>query len=762
VIRGPEWTRRGFLRVAAASGGGLLLGVSLPGCRAGGPPDGAAGPEAAPEAAAPLPAPEELNAFVRIGADGTVTIVAPVPEIGQGVRTALPMIVAEELAVDWRDVRVEQAPADPRYGPMSVGGSDSVADYWEPLRHAGAAAREMLVAAAAAAWGVPAAECRAAGGAVTHTPTGRTSAYGELAAAAAAGEPPESPALTPVGEFDLVGRRVGRVDLEPIVRGRAEYGIDVEVPGMRFAVVERPPVEGAELDGFDDAEARRVPGVVDVFAVEPLVVRGLRYGRVRGGVAVVAESTWAAIEGRRALRVRWREGEGARDGSGPLAERMRRLVERPPASVVRDDGDFDAAWRRAARRFTADYELPLLAHGCLEPMVFTAHAQPDRCDTWGPTQVPLTLQAVLALALDLPRGRVAVHPTLEGGGFGRRLAWDYGMEAALVSRRAGAPVKVLWTREDDFRGDYFRAPSRHRLRAAAGADGRLTGWSHHLVNPPLNVHIQGPEVEHPAIYDVEGGANLPYRIPAVRFGHTPVDVALQMGSWRSVSHSFNVFAVNAFVDEIAAGLGRDPLDLHRELIGPAGVVRLRLPFPGRRGEPSWDAGRLRRVLDTAAHAAGWGEPLPPGRGRGIACCYFKSTYTATVAEVEVDDGGTIRVPRVVSAIDCGIAVNPDGVEAQVEGAVMDGVASVLHWEITFADGRVVEDGFGSYPLLRIGEAPRVEVHVLPSREPPSGTGEPPYPPVPPAIANAVFAATGTRLRKLPARPGGAPSVFSAV
>ena len=361
------------------------------------------------------------------------------------------------------------------------------------------------------------------------------------------------------------------------------------------------------------------------------------------------------------------------------------------------------------------------------------------------------LKGVLALALELRPEQVFVHPTLEGGGFGRRLAWDYGMEAALVSRQARAPVKVLWTREDDLRGDYFRAPSRHRLRAAADADGRVTGWSHHLVNPPLNVHIQGPEVEHPAIYDVEGGANLPYEIPNIRFGYTPVDIALQMGSWRSVSHSFNVFAVNAFLDEIASGLGKDPLELQRELIGEPRVVKLRLPFPGRRGEPSWDAGRLRRVLDTAASAAGWGEPLPPGRGRGIACCYFKRTYTATVAEVEVSEDGAVRVPRVVSAIDCGIVVNPDGVEAQVEGAVMDAVASVLHWEITFENGRVQQDGFGSYPLLRIDEAPRVEVHILPSREPPSGTGEPPYPPVPPAIVNGIFAASGKRIRKLPAR-----------
>ena len=744
-----ELTRRGFLRVAAASGGGLLLAVSLPGCGAEEPVETGAAPEQAPGPVAH----EELNAFVRIGTDGTVTIAAPVPEIGQGVRTALPMIVAEELAVAWEDVRVEQAPADPRFGPMSVGGSDSVADYWEPLRHAGAAAREMLVGAAALAWGVPASECRAAGGTVTHGPSGRTLGYGELAAAAVTGQPPENPPLTPVEEFDLIGRRVPRVDLGPIVAGTAEYGIDVEVPGMRVAVVERPPVEGAALEGFDDAEARRVPGVLDVFAVEPLLVRGLRYGRVRGGVAVVAESSWAAIQGRRALRVRWREGDGTRDGSGPLAERMRRLLERPPASLLRDDGDFDAAWSRAARRFSADYELPILAHGCLEPMVFTADVRPDRCDAWGPTQVPLTLKGVLALALELPPEKVSVHPTLEGGGFGRRLAWDYGMEAALVSRRAGAPVKVLWTREDDFRGDYFRAPSRHRLRAAADPEGRLTGWSHHLVNPPLAVHILGPDAENPAIYDVEGGANLPYEIPAVRFGYTPVDVGLQMGSWRSVSHSFNVFAVNVFVDEIAAGLGRDPLDLHRELIGEPRVVRVRLPFPGRRGEPWWDAGRLRRVLDVAADAAGWGEPPPPGRGRGIACCYFKQTYTASVAEVEVADDGTVRVPRVVSAIDCGIAVNPDGVEAQVEGAVMDAVASVLHWEITFADGRLEQSGFADYPLLRIGEAPRVEVHVVPSREPPSGTGEPPYPPVPPAIANAISATSGVRVRKLPVRPG---------
>jgi CO/xanthine dehydrogenase Mo-binding subunit len=540
------------------------------------------------------------------------------------------------------------------------------------------------------------------------------------------------------------------VDLEPIVRGEAVYGFDVEVPGMRFAVLERPPVEGAVLEGFDGREAKKVPGVEQVFAVEPLLLQGLRYGRVRGGVAVVADSSWAAIEGRRRLEVRWRDPEPPPGGSRELSKRMRELSEAAPAFLARDDGSFDEAWSAASRRFEAVYELPLLAHGCLEPMVFTADVRDDRCEAWGPTQVPLNLRRHLAAALEMPEEAVTVHVTLEGGGFGRRLAWDYGMEAALVSKQAKAPVKLFWTRQDDTRWDYFRAPSVHRLRASVDDGGRVTGWAHHLVNPPLNVHIQGPGVEHPALYDVEGGANLPYAIPNLRFGHTAVDVPLQMGSWRSVSHSFNVFAVNCFVDEIAAGLGIDPLELHLRLLGEPRIARAELPLPGRRGNPSWDVGRLRRVFEVAAKASGWGGALPAGEGRGIAGCYFKETYAATVAEVRVGEDGTIRVPRVVSAIDCGTVVNPDGVEAQVEGAVMDGVASVLHWAITFESGRVEQSSFTDFPLLRIDEAPRVEVHIVPSDEDPSGTGEPPYPAVAPAIVNAIHATTGERHRTLPA------------
>lgn len=734
------WTRRGFLKVAAV-GGGFVVGIPLSSCF--GLREADEGPEAL----------HRLHAYVAIRGDGTVVIKAPLPEIGQGVRTSLPMIVAEELAARWEDVRVEQAAAHDRFGPMNVGGSDSVHDYWEPLRLAGATAREMLVRAAAERWGVPPAECRAERSRVQHADTEQTLGYGELAAAAAALEPVDDPPLTPPEAFDVVGRRIPRVDLEPIVRGEAVYGIDVEVPGMLFAVLERPPVMDAVLEGFDDSETLRVPGVREVFALEPLMVEGQRYGRVPGGVAVVAESSWAAMEGRRALRTRWREGDAAEDGSSRVRERMRRLAGTPPSQVIRDDGDFDAAWEAAGggRRFEAEYELPLLAHGCLEPMVFTVHARDEGCEAWGPTQVPLRLKGMLATALDLPEDSVEVHPTLEGGGFGRRLAWDYAMEAALVSRRARAPVKLLWTREDDLRGDFFRAPSLHRLRAVTDSRSRITAWSHHLLNPSLNVHIRGPGVDEPARYDAEGGANLPYGIPSVRFAYTPVDIALQMGSWRSVSHSFNVFAVNSFVDEIAAGLGVDPLELHRRLLGEPRDVEIALPFEGRRGSPRWDTGRLRRVLDRAAEVAGWGQPLPAGRGRGIACSYFKETYNATVAEVEVGADGTVRVPRIVAAIDCGIVVNPDGLEAQVEGAVMDGVATVLHWEVTFERGRVQQENFDGFPLLRIDEAPRVEVQIVESSAPPSGTGEPPYPSVPPAITNALFAATGRRHRRLPIR-----------
>lgn len=726
-------TRRAFLQLGAAAAGGLLIEFHWP--------------LGAAEAAQDF----SFNAFLSIAPDGAVTIMAPAPEIGQGVRTALPMIVAEELSTPWESVHTIQAEADSKYGQMSVGGSDSVAAYWEPLRLAGATARTMLVSAAAERWGVKPADCLADIGRVLHKASGRALSYGELAEAASRLPlpAPETVQLKPPSQFQLVGRRIPHVELEEIVTGKATYGLDVRVPDMLYAVVQRCPVQGGKVKSFDATEAMKVPGVRKVLEVRPVRASDL-YAATRGGVAVIAENSWAAMRGREALKVEWDEGPNATDGTEKVRKRFLAQIGQPGATVVRRQGEVDTALEENPTLVEAEYELPLLAHACMEPMCFTAHVQPDRCELWGPTQDPRSLQESVAALFRLSPEKVRVHITHEGGGFGRRLAIDYAVEAAVVSRLAGGPVKVFWPREDDVQHDFYRTPSYHRLRAALRKDGSLAAWYHQVLTAPLRVHIAGPGAKNPELYEMEGAVNLPYAIDHVQVDYSPVEIGLQMGSWRSVSHSFNVFAVESFLDEVAAATKKDPLEIRRQLLGEPRQVSLQLALPGRRGRPSWHTGRLRRVLDTAAGRAGWGKPLPAGRGRGIACCYFKRTYVAHVAEVSAAPDG-LRVHRVVAAIDCGRPVNPNGIEAQVEGSVMDGVASVLHWEITFQNGRVQQSNFHDFPLLIFAEAPAVEVHILPSEEPPSGTGEPPYPSVAPAITNAFFAATGRRIRRLPIR-----------
>ena len=755
--RASPITRRSFLLKGAAAGGGLLIGVPLAaGARTAGRKDPARGDDGSYEVTAGRRTAEELNAFVEILPNGSVALTVPCPELGQGVRTSLAMILAEELGADWTKVSVKQAAAGEAYGGMTVGGSDSVADYWEPLRLAGAAARQMLVTAAAARWAVDEETCEARAGQIVHGPSGRTLSFGELAADAGSLPVPESPALKDPASFRIIGKATGSVDEADIVSGRAVYGLDLQVDGGLVAVVARSPVHGGRVASFRSEEALAVPGVRQVFEVEPLVIGGQLYGAVRSGVAVIADSTWSAMRGRDALEVEWEHGPNATENSAAIERRFADRSESLAEFVLRDEigsgGESRPRHDASGTAVRAEYVLPILAHGCMEPMNFTADVREDRCEVWGPTQTPRFLQAVLAAGLGLPREAVFVQPTLGGGGFGRRLAYDYAVEAAMISRSVASPVKVVWTREDDFAHDYYRSPSRHVLQADLGSDGTPNSWRHHVLSASLARHSELPssarEAPHPGIYDVQGAADMPYAIDRVLVEYTPLDVGLQMGSWRSVAHSFNVFAVESFLDEIAATGGLDPLQLRLDLL-PTEPMTVDLPLPGRRGRPRPDRVLLRRVLLAAAKTADWATPLPPGRGRGIACSYYKHTYAAHVAEVTVSSDGAVRVDRLVTAVACGTVVNPSGVEAQVEGAAMDGTATVLKWGITLRDGIVQEKNFDAYPMLRLDEAPAVTTVILPSDRPPSGMGEPPYPGVPPAIANAVFAAGGGRIRRLP-------------
>ncbi|HVP67068.1 MAG TPA: molybdopterin cofactor-binding domain-containing protein [Anaeromyxobacteraceae bacterium] len=687
-------SRRAFLRISGGASAALVLGVHLPGrARA------ASGATFAP------------NAWLAVDEAGAVTIWVIRSEMGQGVLTSLPMIVAEQLDADFARVRVEQAVTDPKYGRMSTGGSTSVRRSWEPLQKAGAAAREMLVAAAAARFGVAPAACVAREGDVLEIAGRRRIGYGELAVAAARLPVPPEPRLKPPADFRIIGRPVPRVDSAEKVSGKARFGIDVRVPGMLFAVVARCPVRGGRVTGYDADAARRVPGVHRVAAVP-------------SGVAVVAESSWAAIRGREALRPTYDPGENARLDDAAIEA----ILSDPgaPLKAVRSDGDFARAYAGAARRLEATYDFPFLAHATMEPMNCTARVDASGAELWAPTQSPTWAQSEVAKALGLPEDRVRVHTTLLGGGFGRRAMPDVPVEAAHVARAAGVPVQVLYTREDDFVHDFFRPRSRNVLAAGLDRDGGLAAWRHTVRAPSIMAQVFGRSEGRPDV--VEGAADVPYRAGAVLVDCHAPPIGVTIGWWRSVYSSQNACAEECFLDEVAALAGRDPAAYRLALLS---------------GAP-----RLRGVVELAASKAGWGKPLPPGHGRGIACHASFGSFAAEVAEVSVEKGA-VRVRRVVAAVDCGRVVNPDTVAAQVEGAIVYGLSAALRGRITIRGGAAVERNFGDYEPLRIEEMPAVEVHRVESAEAPTGIGEPGLPPIAPAVLNAVAAASGRRVRALP-------------
>lgn len=726
-MTGPGVDRRSFIKIGATVAGGLMVGVPL-GCTPGREPVVAS----------------ELNAFVEVSSDGMVTIFAPVPEIGQGVRTALPMLVAEELDAPWDRVTVRQAPGDDRYGPRQIAaGSVSVSVYWEPLRRAGAAARAVLVEAAAARWGVEAASCTTAAGRVVH-PGGRLSfGYGELAAEAALRPVPEEFSLKSPEEFTLVGRPVRNVDAEAIVRGEPLFGLDVERPGMLRAVVARCPSYGGRIIRYDDTAALAVPGVVRTVRIEAIGSEERPF--VDEGVAVVAETTWAALQGREALTVEWDLGPNAAESTADLHERCRAFVDRPGDVVVRDDGYVDAALAAGSTRLDATYHLPFIAHVCMEPMNCTAEVTPEKCEIWTPTQTPGNVRNAFANRLEMPVESVTVHSMRCGGGFGRRVGpEDFEFEAVQISAAVGRPVQVVWSREDDIRHDAYRPFSYHRLAAALDDRGnptalrhRQAGTSRHAFRPAGT-----PERSEFFVANFPGGLLDNYRLE-----YTLAESNLPRTILRAPGNNALSFVVESFIDEMAAAGGRDPLEYRLDLLGED------REFPFDEDYPVISTARMKNVLRTAAAGAGWGQALPPGRGHGIASHFTFGTYVAYVVDVTVDPStGAFAVDRVVGAIDCGRPVNPLGIRAQVEGGVHDGLHAARHGEITFAEGAVEQSNFHDYPLARMTEsAKRIDVHIVDSRLPPTGVGEPPYPPMLPALGNALYAATGVRVRRLPIR-----------
>jgi isoquinoline 1-oxidoreductase beta subunit len=705
VITTGRITRRALLKGGLAAGAGLVVGFELP----------FRGGRAAAQGAKVF-APSQ---WLRIDADGLVTIVNSVPEMGQGTSTTMPMIVADELDADLARVQVEQAPADPkRYanpvtGSQSYGGSRGVRDHLETWRKAGAAAREMLKQAAAQEWGVPAESVETELGAVVHRPSGRRLLYARLVDRARQLPVPQNPKLKTPDQFRYIGKEVERLDIPAKVNGRGVFGLDVQMPGMLVATIEKCPVFGGKVQGFDASAARAVKGVRHVV-------------QVSSGIAVVADSFWAARTGRQALRVTWNEGPLAQLTSAQIASEYAALA-RQSGPVARKSGDAEQALAAAGQTIEAVYQVPFLGHATMEPMNCTAHVTADACTVWAPTQNPGGTQATAARLTGLPPERVTVHTTLLGGGFGRRGQTDFVVDAVETSKAVGAPVKVVWTREDDMRHDFYRPATYNVFRAALDERGTPAAWFHRIVGP--GILAQRGTYGTVDATAVEGARNMPYDIPNVQVEWVNKDMGVPVGFWRSVGASQNAFIVESFVDELAAAAGKDAFEYRRTLLG-------RSP-------------RHRAVLELAAQKAGWGTPLPPGRARGIAVAFSYGSYAAEVAEVSVARDGAARVHRVVCAIDCGFAVNPDQVRAQMEGGVVFGLTAALYGRITIDRGRVVQSNFHDYPMLRIGEMPQVDVHILDSGEKPGGVGEPGVPPAAPAVCNAVFALTGKRIRELP-------------
>jgi isoquinoline 1-oxidoreductase beta subunit len=701
--------------------------------------------------------------FVSIAADGSVTLIAHRAEMGTGVRTSLPMVVADEMEARWDRVNIVQAPADEaRFGNQNVDGSRSVRHFFLPMRRVGAAARQMLEAAAAARWGVPAREVHAVQHEVLHRPTGRRLGYGELAADAARQPVPAAGALrlkTP-GQWKYIGKgRIGGADMDAIARGRATVGMDVHWPGMVYAVVARPPVVGGRLRSVDSGGALKVPGVLRI--VEIPAFQGPPVFQPLGGVAVVARNTWAAMQGRAALKIEWDDGPNAGYESAAFRQ-LQAAAVKAAGTVVRNDGDAPKAIAEAppGRRHSAEYFVPHLAHATMEPPVATALVTDAGCEIWTSTQNPQAARDGAAAALGLKPEAVKVNVMLLGGGFGRKSKPDYVTEAALVAKALpGTPVKLVWSRDDDIRHGYYHAVSLDRLEAAVGADGLPVAWLHRTAAPTIT-SLFAPGAKAAAPFETGmSAANMPFAVRHVRVERAEVAAHARIGWFRSVANIPHVFATQCFISELAHRAGKDPLQFALALIGPARRIdptALADPFNYSESPLEYpiDTGRMRAVVEAAARGARWGRKLPRGHGLGLAFAYSFVSYTATVVEVAVDAKGAVRVVNVDMALDCGPQVNPERIRAQMEGGAVMGLSLAFTGEIVFDAGRVKQSNFHDYEVLRLAQSPRViRTHLVGGDPalPPGGVGEPPVPPVAPALVNAIFAATGERIRELPLR-----------
>ena len=699
-------SRRGFLKTSALAGGGLIVGFILPG---------------AARFAAAATQSFSLNAYLRIGSDDSVTVLCGLSEMGQGVHTAIPMLIAEELDADWSRVRVLQADTDPAFrnplfGLQVTGGSTAIRGHWEPMRKAGATARAMLVSAAAETWKVDPATCRTEKGAVVHA-SGKRLSYGKLAEKAGKQPVPQTVTLKDPGKFRILGTSAKRLDTKVKVTGKAQFGLDVRLPGMLTAVIAHSPVIGGKVASFNADKAKSVPGVRQVLSIP-------------SGVAVLADGYWSASQGREALEIRWDEGANATLSSASIRADFAAAADKP-GLVARKDGDLATA--RPAKRIEATYEAPYLAHSCMEPMNCTAWFKGDALEIWASTQAPGLNQIVLSQVAGVPPEKIKVNTQYLGGGFGRRFAQDFAVDATILSKTAGVPVKLVYSREDDTRAMFYRPAALCKFSGGLDDAGRPVLFSARTVTASISQAAHLPIKDGIDGFAVEGISQMPYSIANVEVEWVQQETPVGVWFWRSVGHSQNIYFVESFIDELAVLAGRDPYEFRRTHLDKAP--------------------RYKQVLELAAEKASWGKPLPVGHFHGIAVGESFGSYTAEVAEVSVARDGKVRVHKVVCAVDCGMTVNPDIIRRQMESAIMYGLTAALHGKISIKDGRIEQGNFDQYPILRMNEAPKVEVHIVASREAPGGVGEPGLPPLAPALVNAIFAATGKRLRKLPIDPG---------
>ena len=698
-------SRREFVGAGIGAAAGLLIGFYLPHKA-----------ESQKDSFSP-------NAYLRITPDNKITIVVARSEMGQGVRTALPMILAEELEADWKQIEIEQAGASTLYGDQTTGGSASVRTTWDPMRKAGASAREMLISAAALTWGVPRSSCSAENGRVKHAASNRSLSYGELVGKASALPIPSDVPLKQSKDYKIVGQRLPRLDSLAKVKGEAVYGIDFRLPEMKYAVLARCPLIGGKVKGLDDREAKKVSGVTGVAKIGDTAV------------AVVADSVWAAMEGRRGLNVTWDEGPNKDLNSAAIMASLKQAASKKGVNLY-VAGDLAKA---SGRRISAEYVLPFMAHAPMEPGNCTAHYHGSKCELWAPTQVPQDCRDSVAAAIGLDPDQVKVNVTLMGGGFGRRLEHDYAIEAAQVSKAINAPVKVIWTREDDMRCSMYRPASLHQLSATLDGSGLPVALSHRIISPSITGQ-KGQPVPNNVDPDLPDEAGPVYGIPNYAIEYVMTETPVPLGWMRSVYALQAGFALESFIDELAAAAGKDPLKYRLQLL----AKDQDLPY----FTTTWHTGRMRSVLQLAAEKAGWDKPLPPGHHRGIACFGCFQTYMAEVVEITMEKDQP-RVHRVIAAVDCGQVINPGILEQQIQGGVVYGLSNALRAKITIDKGRVVQGNFDDYAPLRMDETPTVEVYAVPSQEAPTGIGEPSLPPLAPALCNAIYAATKKRIRTLP-------------